>query len=297
MDHGRLTKRIKDFENRYSNGRPSEMKWCQIWDEIKAISSDFKGIRFPNHQEHQDTWERFQSAVQNIKEHQSKERERNEKKSRRSTEHKDRVTSLADAGTPPSGLEDAIFAIFTFPAQAIADIATALLPGGPIDRKKDELQYYSSKLEEGWDYFKEHKNEMYRNDTQEAFNSLKRAQNQLNSAWDQWKEGKAELFRKRNEEKDRKHEEYERKKREWESRTHDNIASLEERRTKLELALERRKDRRSELDDKKYSARSDDFRSVVEGWIDENEEAIMEIEKKLSNVNDWIDEAYDRLKR
>ena len=138
---------------------------------------------------------------------------------------------------------------------------------------------------------------MFRNDKDEAFNSLKRAQDQLNAAWDQWKEGKAELFRKRNDERERKQEEYERKKREWESRTRDNIASLEERRTKLELVLERRKDRRSDLDDKKYNARSDSFRSVVEGWIDENEDAIREIERKLSNVNDWIDEAYKRLNR
>ena len=297
MDHERLTKRIKDFENKYSNGRPNGMKWRQIWNEIKAISADFKGVRFPNRQEHQDAWERFQSAVQSVKNNQSDEREQNEKKSRRSTEYKDRILSLAGAGTPPSGLEEAIFTIFTFPAQAIADITTALLPGGPIDRKKDELQYYSSKLEEGWNYFKEHKNEMFRNDKDEAFNSLKRAQDQLNAAWDQWKEGKAELFRKRNDERERKQEEYERKKREWESRTRDNIASLEERRTKLELALERRKDRRSDLDDKKYNARSDSFRSVVEGWIDENEDAIREIERKLSNVNDWIDEAYNRLSR
>ena len=297
MDHERLTKRIKDFENKYSNGRPNGMKWRQIWDEIKAISADFKGVRFHNRQEHQDAWERFQSAVQSVKDNQSDEREQNEKKSRRSTEHKDRILSLAGAGTPPSGLAEAIFTIFTFPAQAIADITTALLPGGPIDRKKDELQYYSSKLEEGWNYFKEHKNEMFRNDKDDAFNSLKRAQDQLNAAWDQWKEGKAELFRKRNDERERKQEEYERKKREWESRTRDNIASLEERRTKLELVLERRKDRRSDLDDKKYNARSDSFRSVVEGWIDENEDAIREIERKLSNVNDWIDEAYKRLNR
>lgn len=46
---------------------------------------------------------------------------------------------------------------------------------------------------------------------------------------------------------------------------------------------------------KKYSVRSDSFRIVVEGWIDENEDAISEIERKLSNVKDWRDEAYKRL--
>jgi len=35
----------------------------------------------------------------------------------------------------------------------------------------------------------------------------------------------------------------------------------------------------------------------VEGWIDENEDAIKETERKLSNINDWIDEAYKRLNR
>jgi len=297
MNHEQLTRRIQDFENSYSNGRPQGMKWRQIWDEIKAISAAFKGVRFPTRQEHQEAWEQFQSAVQNVKERQSEEREENEKKTKRSDEHKWHIKSLANAGTPPSGLADAIFSIFTFPAQAIADVMTALLPGGPIDQKKGELQHYSKKLEEGWNYFKEHKNEMFRNDKDEAFNSLKSAQDQLNDAWEQWKDGKDNLIDKRNEERERKQEEYERKKGEWESRMRDNIATLEERRTKLELALERRKDRRGDLEDKRDSARSDSFRSVVEGWIDENEEAISEIERKLSNLNDWIDEAYDKLKQ
>lgn len=295
MDHKQLTERIKRFEDSYENGRPYGVKWREIWDEIKAISAAFRGVRYPNRQEHQESWDRFQSAVQHVKEKQAEEREQNEAKSKVSDEHKWNIKALADAATPPCGLADAIFSLFAFPAQAIADLLTALLPGGPIDQKKGELQYYSSKLAEGWDYLKAHKEEMFKKDKDDAFGSLKRAQEQLNDAWEQWKRGKADLLDKRNSERDRKRDDWEQKHEAWTSRMRENIANLEERRAKLEGALEHRKDRRSDLDDKLSDARGDDFRSVVRGWIDENEESIRQIEIKLDKVNDWIREAYDKI--
>ena len=47
----------------------------------------------------------------------------------------------------------------------------------------------------------------------------------------------------------------------------------------------------SELEDKRSSAWSDDFRDRVDGWISEEESRIADIESKMDQIRTWIAEA------
>jgi len=51
-----------------------------------------------------------------------------------------------------------------------------------------------------------------------------------------------------------------------------------------------------ELHDKLRDARGDDFRSVVSGWISEEEAGIRDVKEKLRKVEDWIYEDREKLR-
>ncbi len=66
--------------------------------------------------------------------------------------------------------------------------------------------------------------------------------------------------------------------------------------SKLEGARDRRHEHLDELIEKYRSARSDDYRSRVESWIEEERERISEIESKLRDVREKFAEAKERLR-
>ena len=75
-----------------------------------------------------------------------------------------------------------------------------------------------------------------------------------------------------------------------------NIRNLEERREKLNAVLAHKERHLDELNDKLRDARGDDFRSVVSGWISEEEAGIGDVKEKLRKVEDWIYEDREKLR-
>ena len=59
---------------------------------------------------------------------------------------------------------------------------------------------------------------------------------------------------------------------------------------KLENDLERKRQHLDELHEKLSDARSDSYQERVEGWIEEEESFIENIEAQLERVNGWIQE-------
>uniref|UniRef100_UPI004057AB47 hypothetical protein n=1 Tax=Candidatus Electrothrix sp. TaxID=2170559 RepID=UPI004057AB47 len=72
---------------------------------------------------------------------------------------------------------------------------------------------------------------------------------------------------------------------------------LEERRDKLNAVLAHKERHLDELHDKLRDARGDDFRSVVSGWISEEEAGIRDVKEKLGKVEDWIYEDREKLRK
>lgn len=133
-------------------------------------------------------------------------------------------------------------------------------------------------------------------DKHEVFQKLQEVQDALNSAWAAWKESNQRLY-------ESKHEAYETRKQAalerraaFEDRVNANIGKLEDRLERLSSVLRHKEGHLDELRDKRDSAWNDDFRDRVEGWIDEEENSINDIRRKIDQIESWIDEEKDKLR-
>ena len=259
--------------------------WKAIWSLIKAIGANFKGSRFPTKEEHQAAWNQFQSLVASVKQTQNEERSQWNHNKQESERLKEEIIAQARAAQPPSGFADAILAIMT---GGISSILSAIM--GPFDERKRELESASNALKIGWSLLHEYKDRMIGKDKQEAFQALNSAKERLDAEWNTYKI-----------ERQRAHDNHQRerevKRSEWLSRTQDQIRNLEDRRERLSSVLSHKEAHLSSLYDQLGSARSDDFRSRVSGWIEEEQESIREIRRKLENVENWLCEAREKLRK
>ena len=131
---------------------------------------------------------------------------------------------------------------------------------------------------------------MFGRDKKEAFEALTTAQQKLNAAWDQWKKNQSDAWEGRREQARERRETFER-------RVEGNIDKLRDRLGRLESVLAHERSHLRDLEDKRSDARSDEFRSVVSGWIDEEESAIEDIRSKIREVEGWIEEEQSKLRR
>ncbi len=292
MDLTDLSDKIDDLEHTVDNAEPFRTKWVDVWNAIKSISAGFKQTRFDNPSERLEAWQRFQYLVNTVKEIQSDENEQRGHFRRTSEQHKDEILSCASAAEPPSGIGDALLSVL-MPVIPLAKAAlNAVLPGPEIDETLHSLQYCSRKMKEGWELLSDYKDEMTGKDKKEAFEGLKSAQDSLNDAWERWKELKAKIHEARQQAWEAKKERHE----QWAERQRANIEKLEDRLERLCAVLSHKESHLEELYDKRDSARSDDFRSRVEEWIDNEQDAISDIRSKIRQVEDWLDEARSKLR-
>jgi len=137
----------------------------------------------------------------------------------------------------------------------------------------------------------------------EASEALKKASEALHEAWDKWKSARGEAIEQYHAEKQAawetrqaKRAAWIAKKEAWEERMRENISKLEYRLDRLESALARRQSNLSKLEDMRDSARSDSYRDRVEGWIDEENDRISDIEKKIDQIKEWISDMTAKLR-
>lgn len=186
----------------------------------------------------------------------------------------------------PSALEEGIYNMIAGP---IASVVNAILPGGEIDETLRSLQYCSRRLKEGWQLLSDYKEEMLGKDKKEAFDALNDAKERLDDAWERWKSAKQSAKEARQQQRQANREAFE-------SRVGDRIDKLKERLDRLYSALSHREANLDKLRDMRDSARSDEHRYRVEGWIDEEEDKIAGIRSKIRDVESWLDEERSRLR-
>lgn len=85
------------------------------------------------------------------------------------------------------------------------------------------------------------------------------------------------------------------KRHEWQKSQQEYIWKLEERLEKSCAFLNSQNDQLYELREKRDSARTDDFRQTVEGWISSREDKISDAERQIDELKDKIYEAKARL--
>jgi hypothetical protein len=195
----------------------------------------------------------------------------------------------ARKGTPPNALEEIVGAVAWIPFGLLERAIDSLLPGPPTDPVKEQLQYYARELAKGWQLLSTYKNEMRGHHKKEAFDAMNKSKELLDSAWERWRQANHRAYEARRQEKHARQAA-------WESRVRANIDKLETRIAKLASVLAHKESHLEQLEEKRNSARSDDFRSTVESWIDEEEEAIRDIRATIRQVEGWLDEERAKLR-
>jgi len=284
-DYNDLKTEISNLESMISKGFFSTHKpnWKSIWKQIKMIGSNFKGMKFPTKEEHQQSWSKFQSIVNEVKCCQKEEQDKWNQKKAESNKLKNDIIAQAHRAELPGNIGSLIVSMATF---GISEILSTIM--GPFDEKKRELQSASEELKKGWDMLNMYKTDMLGRDKYDAFQALNKVKENLDNEWNDYKQKRQNTYDNYQQERERKHQA-------WRQRNEENIRNLENRREKLNNILSHKESHLEELHDKLNEAWSDDYRSTISGYIDEEESKIHDIRNKLDDIESWLYEARKKL--
>lgn len=263
-----------------SSGNPN---FKDLWNQIRLIGASFKGVRYPSHDEHQNAWEHFQRLINDVKALQEKEQEKWDRNKHESSMYRDRIIAQADRARLSTAMDDLIINLVTMGLKGALD---SLM--GPFDERKHELLSAGEELKTGWNMLSEYKENMLGVDKQTAFTALNKAKAILDTEWGIYKRERQKAFEKHQ-------QQFENKQQAWQDRVKENIRNLEERRDRLNAVLSHKESHLDDLHSKLDDAWSDDYKSRISGWIDEEKSNIDDIRNKLSKVEDWLYEAQSKL--
>ena len=258
-----------------------------LWQQIRTTGAGFKGVRFPTRQQHDESWSRFQDLVQRVKTEQGERRSTFEKRRQASEELRERLIRDVENVLPDSGLADVILTLATGGLNIVVEqTLDALL--GPFDKRKEELLQASRALKNAWSDFGARKSELLKDDKNTVYHALKNQQDRLDDLWAQYKAERQKAWEAFHQEGRQRHEE-------WRERTLSNVQKNQERQSRLEGVLDHKRNHLVSLHYRLFDARSDDYRSRVEGWISEEQAAIEDIERKIDQIKGWVSEDLAKL--
>ncbi len=280
-----LIDHLSDVIDAHNDGATN---WKAVWDDIRTISASFKTVRYPTREERQGAWDRKQSLIDQIRVLQDSEYARRRQFSATSEKHRSTIESLADAGKPDSGFGDIALAMAT---GGLSLIGKRIMDDifGETDEIKEELDRRSLALNEaGW-YLRDHKGEMKRADKDAAFQYIASIRESLNDDWSKWKQAKSAAHEERQRQWEYRQRERSDKRERWLNSQHDFIELLESKIERLEPILENKRNNLDKLHDMQSTARGD-FSDTVDGWIDECQASISDLESKIDAAQEKIRE-------
>ncbi len=272
--HDDLDKKIRQLENLISSTwgltGTTRDEWEPVFSLMKEIQADFdKKVKYPTKEQRETAWQTFCALRSEAHE---KSRKRNKERSDFRMIEINRELRAADWDAMMDNLGDMI----TFYT---------------MQTTKEDMKEKGRHLHQAGQLLGQYKHEMAAEHKQEVFERIKQIREQHDIFWGRVREA--------NEEKQRI---WEQKQRDFEQRKDHARASIErnleknrEQLRKAEDALERQKAHRRDLEDKISSAYSDSFRDRAEGWLDEANDKIADIEQSIERIEGWIDEGRSKL--
>lgn len=276
--HKDLDRKINDLESKVASsitfwGNYDRDKINDAIELAKEIQADFKKkIRYPSKIERDEAWQRFfnlREKAYQIK-HQAIEDLSNE-------HYKEINGYLIDADY--SKLGDVILTVLTI---------------GLLSITKEDMIWKGKQLREAGQLFKQYKYEMTKDHKAEIHERIVSIREDHDNYWQVYRDYQEEK-QKIYEEKKQAWEERQTRREQAKERIEANIEKNRENLRKAEEALERQKQRRSDLEDQISSAWSDSFRERAEGWLDECNNKISDIEDSIDRLEGWIREGEDKL--
>ena len=312
MEYQELDDLISELEDMVQETSPQKGYWKQLWNLVGEIGSGFKGTRYPNKDDKDEAWKRFQSFIDKAKarcaenEERIREREREfERRKNRSESARRKIEGKAVGSRPLSGFERGMADIFLLPltlAERVLEAVLGIKAKSELEQIHDELRNCSQCLKDAWTAFSDSKDAMLPGDKAQVYQTLIKAQERLNSAWESWKAAKSDFHEKRQ-------RAWEAKQHEWQERQHEreikhhhfldrvraNIQKLEDKLDNAQNALSRQESHLDKLRDDYSSAWSDSFRDRCSDWIDESEDRIRSIKEHIERLEGWIYEERQKL--
>lgn len=288
-DYEKILAEIDRLDSMIPGGWLGEGDWNfgALWSQIKKTSAAFKGARFPTSSEHEQAWSRFQALIEKVKKKQNEKQTAFDSKRAESEELRERFIRESELVLPDSGFGDVVIALMTGGLSIVVEHALdAFL--GPFDKQKQELLDASRALTSLWREFSSQKGRMLGRDKAAVFHALRNTQDRLDDLWANYKTERQRAADAYFAEKRERHEA-------WRDRTLANVRGNQERKSRLEDVLSHKRSHLDDLSDKLADARSDDYRSRVLGWIEEERSAIGDIEQQIARIEGWIDEDLNKL--
>jgi hypothetical protein len=124
---------------------------------------------------------------------------------------------------------------------------------------------------------------------QEIWERILAVQANHDAWWGQWKAHKGQRDEERAA-KAKRHEEWKERKAAWEMRVNENLGKNRDKLAKAENALEKFEAHAQDLREKIESAWNDEFKERAEGWLEEQEARIKNIEEHIERIKQWIEE-------
>lgn len=237
--------------------------WEPVFELMKEIQSDFNNkIRYPSREDRETAWQTFCSLRGEAHE---KSRKRN---AERSDYHMIEINRHLNAAYW-NAFDDEIGDMIT--------LNTAMMT-------KEVMKERGRHLYEAGQLLSKYKREMTREHKDEVFERIKEIREQHDIFWGRYKEYQEERQRQFEQKRDNARE-----------RIEANLEKNKEQLRKAQDALDRQKDHRRDLEEQIASAWSDDFRDRAEGWLDEANDKIADIEESIERIEGWIEEGYSKL--
>lgn len=273
--HEDLDKKIRQLDSGISSAQgmftgSTREDWKSVFDLMKEIQSDFNNkVKYPTRDEREVAWQKF--CLLRTEAHEKSKQNTAERSDYRMIEI-NRELRAADW----DAMSDEFGDMITF--------YTAVTT-------KETMKEKGQHLHEAGQLLSRYKHEMTGEHKQEVFERINRIREQHNIFWGRVREA--------NEEKqkiwEQKQSEFEERKENAKESIRRNIEDNKERLRKAQNALEKAKNHRSELEDQISSAWSDGFRERAEGWLDEENDRIADIEESIDRIEGWIEEGRSRL--
>ncbi len=267
----------------------SREDWQELRALIKRARASFKGIQFVTREDHSSEWDRLNTAATRLREIEQEQFEARQQFRKQSENHLDEIMSEVEAAKPDDG-----WLIETFLTLFTGGLSKIVLDAfwGDLERAKYELQQRSSHHRAARAYLRENHNEMLGRHRHEARMAIDAVKEQLDSDWADFKGKRQEYFDRKSEAKAEAAE----RNREWRERTEGHRDRFIEIRGNKEDKLDKLIANRSKLEDMRYNAKGDDFRSQVDDWIDENERKISDTESDIESLTDKIRDIEGKLR-
>jgi len=273
---------------------PEKKDYGKIWGLIKETGRMFKGAKFDNKQVREDLWNRLQVVVDRMKQEREEHTERMANKKASSEGHLQTIKNMLPMTREGEGFADVAIALATA-GGSVAIKLTADAIFGEEDEELNRLHRAGDAIKSAGQYLSEHKEEMFGNDKKTAFERIQWAREQLNKEWDDYKGRKHQAKQERQRQWETKNEERRAKHNAWRERTNEFISKQRSWVSKMEGVIAAKETNISKLYDDIRDSNNSGFISRAEGWIENDRDAISEIQLKIDDAEERIRDAESKL--